>query len=157
MAETFADDFYGLLIPLAGDRLIVPRASVAEVLTWQQPEPIDGAPPWLLGSIQWNGRTTPVISVEAMTGHATPAVGGRTRIAVLVGIAGQLTSGYYGVVTQGFPQLVRANADIVKREEEQSFPDHGPIICRVRMLNESPLIPDLEHIENLISQETKAA
>lgn len=144
-------------MPLANDRLIVPRANVAEVLTWQQPERIDGAPPWLLGSILWNGRATPVISVEAMTGHATPAVGGRTRIAVLVGIAGQLTGGYYGIVTQGFPQLVRANADIVKREEEQSFPDRGPIICRVRMLNESPLIPDLEHIEIMIGQETKAA
>jgi chemosensory pili system protein ChpC len=84
-------------------------------------------------------------------------VGGRTRIAIVVGIAGHLTGGHFGIITQGFPQLVRANADIVKPEPNQTFSDQGPVICRVHMLNESPVIPDLDFIERLISQETKVA
>jgi len=157
MQESYSEDLYGLMIPLADDRLILPRVTVAEVMTWQQPEKVDGTPVWHLGTIQWNGRILPVISFEAMCGHDVPAVGGRTRIAIIVGIGGQLTSGYFGIITQGFPQLVRINPDIVKPEPNHSFSERSPTICRVRMLNESPLIPDLEHIERMISEESRAA
>jgi hypothetical protein len=45
----------------------------------------------------------------------------------------------------------------VKPELNHSFSDRGPIICRVRMLNESPLIPDLHRVEEMISEESRAA
>jgi chemosensory pili system protein ChpC len=157
MQDNFSDELYGLLIPLAEERLLLPRVTVAEVITWQQPEKVENTPPWHLGTIQWNGRPIPVISFEAMCGQAFPAPSGRTRIVVLVAVGDQLTSGYFGVVTQGFPQLVRANSDVVKPEPNHSFSDRSPIICRVRMLNESPLIPDLEHIERMIGEESRAA
>jgi chemosensory pili system protein ChpC len=152
-----SDDLYGLLVPLTEERLLLPRVTVAEVITWQQPEAVENAPSWHLGNIQWNGRPIPVISVEALMGQAAPTPGGRTRIAVVVAIGDQLTGGYFGIVTQGFPQLVRANADVVKADPSQTFADRSPIICRVRMLNESPLIPDLHRIEEMISEESRAA
>ncbi|HTE40006.1 MAG TPA: chemotaxis protein CheW [Steroidobacteraceae bacterium] len=157
MQDNYADDLYGLLIPLAEERLLLPRVTVAEVITWQAPEKSEGTPAWHLGLIQWNGRPIPVISFEAMCGQAFPAPGGRTRIAVLVAIGEQITGGYFGVVTQGFPQLVRANSDVIKSELNHSFSDRSPIICRVRMLNESPLIPDLFRVEEMIGEETRAA
>ena len=157
MQEAFSDEFFGLLIPLADERLILPRVTVAEVMTWQPPDKVTGTPAWHLGTIQWNGRVVPVISFEAMCGNAVPTPGGRTRIAIIVGVGGQLTGGYYGIVTQGFPQLVRANPDVLKPELNESFSDRSPIICRVRMLNESPLIPDLEYVERMISEEARAA
>ncbi len=157
MQETYSDELYGLLVPLADERLIVPRITVAEVIVWQEPEKIDGVPAWHLGTIQWNGRPVPVISFEAMCGQAMPAPGGRTRIAVFVAIGTELTGGYFGVVTQGFPQLVRANPDVVKADPNHSFSERSPIICRVRMLNESPVVPDLERVEQLISEESRAA
>ena len=41
MSETPAHELYSLLIPLAQERLIVPRACVAEVVTWQAPEKME--------------------------------------------------------------------------------------------------------------------
>lgn len=157
MQETFSDDLYALMVPLAEERLLLPRVTVAEVVTWQQPEAVENAPAWHLGNLQWNGRPIPVISFEALLGHAAPPPGGRTRIAVIVAIGDRLTSGYFGIVTQGFPQLVRANADVVKADPSQTFADRDPIICRVRMLNESPLIPDLHRVEEMIGEESRAA
>jgi hypothetical protein len=29
-----------------------------------------------------------------------------------------------------------------------------PVLCQVRMINETPLIPDLERLEEIIAQET---
>ena len=44
MSEVLAHELYSLLVPLAQERLIVPRACVAEVVTWQAPEKMEGAP-----------------------------------------------------------------------------------------------------------------
>lgn len=157
MTDIPSNELYSLLVPLAQERLIVPRACVAEVITWQAPEKMEGAPAWYLGTIHWSGRPVPVISFETLCGHAPPPPGTRTRIVIFVGLSSQITGGYFGVITQGFPQLVRANPDVVKSDPSRSFPDHGPVLCQVRMLNESPLIPNFEHLEQMISEETRAA
>ena len=157
MNEDLAHELYSLLIPLGQERLIVPRACVAEVITWQAPESMEGTPPWYLGTIQWNGRVVPVISFEAACGQAYPPPGTRTRIVIFVALGSHITGGYFGLITQGFPQLVRVNADVVKGDPSRSFPGHGPILCQVRMLNESPLIPDFDCLERMISEETRAA
>jgi chemosensory pili system protein ChpC len=67
---------------------------------------------------------------------------------------GQVKSGYFGMLTQGFPQLVRVNADVVRADPSRTFPERSPIICQVRMVNETPLIPDLERLEQMIAEET---
>jgi chemosensory pili system protein ChpC len=150
-------ELYGLLVPLADERLIVPRACVAEVLTWQTPQQIEDVPPWYLGDIKWNARAVPVISFEALRGRSFPAPGTRTRIVIFVAISNQLGAGYFGVGTQGFPQLVRMNPDVIKSDPEGKYAERGPVLCQVRMLNESPLIPDFECIEQMISIQAKAA
>jgi chemotaxis signal transduction protein len=150
-------ELYSLLIPLAQERLIVPRACVAEVVTWQQPEAVEGTPPWYLGTIHWSGRPIPVISFESLCGQHYPPPGTRTRIVVFVGLSNQLGCGYFGLITQGFPQLVRVNPDVVKSGPSRTFTERGPVLCQVRMLNESPLIPDFDCIEQMISEESRAA
>ena len=50
MQDNFSDELYGLLIPLAEERLLLPRVTVAEVITWQQPEKAENAPPWQMPS-----------------------------------------------------------------------------------------------------------
>ena len=151
-----SDELYSLLVPLAHERLIVPRACVAEVVTWQMPEPMEDAPPWHLGAIAWNGRSVPVISFETACGHTLPPPGGRTRIVVFIGLTQKIASGHFGMVTQGFPQLVRINRDIVKPDPSRVFPERMPILCQVRMVNEVPLIPDFERLEQMIGEEARA-
>ena len=67
---------------------------------------------------------------------------------------GKVQCGYFGMLTQGFPQLVRVNADVVRPDPSRSFPERSPVICQVRMVNETPLIPDLERLEQMIAEET---
>lgn len=156
MNPELAHELYSLLVPLSEERLIVPRACVAEVTTWQEPEEMAGAPPWYLGTIQWNGRAVPVISFEMACGQQLPPSGTRTRIVIFHALGNQLSVGYFGIITQGFPQLVRVNADVVKADPSRGF-EPGPVLCQVRMLNESPLIPDFEWLEKMIAEETHVA
>ena len=149
-----SDELYSLLVPLVGERLLVPRACVAEVIGYQVPTDMTNAPPWYLGVVSWNGQNVPVVSFEGALGLPLPVISGRTRIVVFHAAGGPLQSGYFGVLTQGFPQLVRVSADVIRADPSRSFAERSPVICQVRMINESPLIPDLERLEQMIAEET---
>jgi chemosensory pili system protein ChpC len=148
------DELYSLLVPLAGERLIVPRACVAEVIGYQPPAEMTNAPPWYLGLVSWGGHSVPVVSFEGAFGQSLPSISNRTRIVIFHGASGKLSSGYFGMLTQGFPQLVRVNADVIRPDPLRSFPERAPVICQVRMINERPLIPDLQRLEQMIAEET---
>lgn len=152
-----AEELYSLLIPLTEDRLIVPRACVAEVVRFSSPEKEAGAHDWMLGSVTWNGRPLPVISFEGALGKDVPAITGRTRIVVFYASTGQLKTGYFGVLTQGFPQLVRVNKDVLQLHTTDGWPQDAPVLCRVKMINEFPLIPNLEKLEAMLARESQQA
>ena len=149
-----ADELYSLLVPLAEDRLIVPRACVVEVVRFSKPDHEAGAHDWMLGTLNWNGRELPVVSFEGALGKEVPAITGRTRVVVFYANTGQLKTGFFGVLTQGFPQLVRVNKDVLKLHTADGWPDGAPVICRVKMINEFPLIPDLDKLEAMLARES---
>ncbi|MGD8339768.1 MAG: chemotaxis protein CheW [Gammaproteobacteria bacterium] len=156
------NELYSLLIPLRDGRILVPRMCVAEVIAFADTErrDDDNAPDWLLGSVDWNGRRVPVISLdhdETESDQASARKGSRSRIVIFHAIGGKLRSGYYGVLTQGFPQLVRVNRDVLTIDEGEPLPEGQPMLCRVQMIHEFPLIPDLETIEQRLVDLQSAA
>ena len=156
MAERVTE-IYSLLIPLVEGRLIIPRACVAEVVGFQTPSEMTGAPPWYIGTFQWNGRQVPLVSFEGACAQNIPAVSGRTRIVVFHCLGSRVEAGYFGIVSQGFPQLVRVSSDVVRPDNSRAFAERAPVICQVRMVNETPMVPDLERLEDMIADETRAA
>jgi chemosensory pili system protein ChpC len=156
MAET-AHELYCLLVPLSEDRLIVPRSCVTEVINYQVPTPIEGVPPWYLGTVAWGGRRVPLLSFEAACGRPAPRTSGRTRIVVMQGISEHAAAlgGHFAVITQGFPQLVRLSADVIHADDSRSFAERSPVLCQVRMVNEYPLIPDFERLEQHLAEEAR--
>lgn len=151
------EELYSLLVPLVDERLIVPRACVAEVVRYTPPVQQDGNQNWMLGSISWNGRDLPVIAFEGAIGKDVPAPTGRTRVVVFYSSTGGVRSGFFGVLTQGFPQLVRVNEEVLQLEATDGWPEDAPILCRVKMINEFPLIPNLEMLEEMIAGESAQA
>jgi chemosensory pili system protein ChpC len=148
-------ELYSLLIPLRNERLLVPRMCVAEVIAFADTErpPDDSGPEWLLGTIEWNGRRLPVVSFDTSAEVEGPGVRkrpSRSRIVVFHAITDKLKSGFYGILTQGFPQLVRVNPDVISLDQGAELPPGQPMLCRVRMIHEFPLIPDVERLEEML-------
>lgn len=152
-----SQELYSLLIPLSEDRLIVPRACVAEVVRFTAPEQQAGAHEWMVGSVNWNGRALPVVSFEGALGKDVPPTTGRTRVVVFYANTGQLKTGHFGLLTQGFPQLVRVNEDVLQLHSTDGWPKDAPVLCRVKMINEFPLVPDLEQLEAMLARESLQA
>ena len=146
-------ELYSLLIPLKAERLLVPRMCVAEVISFAEAtrDRDEASPEWFLGTIDWNGRRLPVVSFDDARVEERKSKRSRTRVVVLHAITDALKGGFYGILTQGFPQLVRVNPDVLGVETEQPPPEDHPAICRARMIHEFPLIPDVERIERMIA------
>ena len=151
------EELYSLLVPLSDERLIIPRACVAEVVRYTEPERREGSQSWMLGTINWNGRALPVVAFEGAIGKDVPAPTGRTRVVVFYSSTGKVKVGYFGIITQGFPQLVRVNREVLKLDSAEGWVVGAPVLCRVRMINEYPLVPNLEAIEEMIAGETVEA
>jgi len=150
-------EIYSLLVPLVEGRLIVPRACVAEVVGFQVPSEMTGAPPWYIGTVPWNGKAVPLVSFEGACGQNIPPASGRTRVVVFHCLGTRLDGGNFAIVSQGFPQLVRVSSDVVRPDNSRVFAERAPVICQVRMANETPLVPDLERLEEMIAEETRVA
>jgi hypothetical protein len=66
----------------------------------------------------------------------------------------RVEGGNFALISQGFPQLVRVSSDGVRPDNSRVFPERTPIICQIRMVNETPVVPDLERLEEMIADET---
>jgi chemosensory pili system protein ChpC len=148
------DELFCVLLALDGERLLLPRQALVEAVAWAELLPMPGAPAWYPGTLNWNGQSVPVVSFEAMLGRDVTMLSGRTRIALLRTVGDRIPGRLLGVVVQGFPQTLRVIRESLKPDEAASPPERGPVLCRVRMVNESALIPDLESLEAMVADET---
>lgn len=146
-------EVYCVLVPLAEGRLLLPRSCVAEVVAYTPPSGMPGAPAWYLGTVTWSARSVPLVSFEGACGQPVPPASGRSRIVVLHAIGDALEGGFIGLVSQGFPQVVRVTPEVVRADPSQSIPEQWPALCQLRMMTEAPLVPDLERLEAMLAQQ----
>ena len=151
------EEIYSLLVPLAKERLIVPRACVAEVIRYGALSNGEVSDDWLIGMARWNNQEIPVVSFELLCDLEPPPPSGRTRIVVFNRLGGAPDCPPYGILSEGFPQMVRVNREVVVPDESYRPPADVPIICRISMLKDQALIPDLELLEQRISATVAAA
>ena len=145
-------DIRGVLIQIAGARLLLPNATIAEVLSYADPEPVANTPDWLLGRIRWRGWQLPLIAFAKMAGIADEAGGLGTKVIVLKALGGDAKLPYFAMLTQGFPRLVTVSDDTVVGDggaDGEALP--AGVQARVLLNEDQALLPDLEGIEAMIT------
>ncbi len=144
-------EIHSLLITLVDRLLLIPRSNVMEVASLNALEKNTGSVPWFLGSMEWEGSLIPVISFEGVCGDdIPPQAAGRSRVVLFRCLTNALNTRAFGVLSQGFPQLVKVKHDALTLETN-SFGESLPVLCQVTMASQSPVIPDDEKLEQLIS------
>lgn len=147
-------EIYGLVVPLDRERLLLPRGCVAEVIGYQTPQEMTGAPPWHLGVINWNGRKVPMVSFEGCCGAEVAPPSQRSRVVVLNAVSEAVEAGHIAILSQGSPQLVRISPEFVKLDATRGFGDDSPVVCQLQLLDGTPLVPDLDRLEAMVAKET---
>ena len=140
-----------VLVPVGDLRLLLPNATVAEVITLTTPEPIPGAPEWLLGRIAWRGWRVPLVSFTKLTGAEEGDSDLSVRVAVLKALGGNAELPFVAVVTQGFPRLTTLNAELIIPTHDGKPLPRG-VKAQVLARDDVAMIPDLEGIENEVNE-----
>ena len=156
MNTTTSTDIRGVLIQIAGARLLLPNATIAEVLSFADPDPVPNAPEWLLGRIRWRGWQLPLVAFSRLSGIAEEKGGLGSKVIVLKALGGNPKAPFFAVLTQGFPRLVTVSRDALVAEESGDALPRG-VRARVVLKDDAALLPDLEQVEQLIGEALAAA
>ena len=150
--STTSQDIRGVMIQVAGGRLLLPNATIAEVMSYADPEPMEDTPDWLLGRIRWRGWQLPLIAFSRLSGIAEEQGGFGSKVIVLKALGGDPKFPYFALLTQGFPRLVTVSRDTLVTDTsiDEALPEG--VQARVLLNENEALLPDLEHVEVLISQ-----
>lgn len=150
-------DIRGVLIQVAGGRLLLPNATIAEVLSYATPDPIEAVPEWLLGRTRWRGYRLPMIAFSQLAGIAREEAGLGSKVVVLKALAGHPRLPYFAMVTQGFPRLVTVTREGLATEQDDTGDLPPGVQARVRLNEDQAFLPDLMAIEGLIAEALQQA
>lgn len=149
------NDIRGVMITVTNGRVLLPNATVSEVITFSQPEPVENAPAWLLGRIRWRGWRLPLISFARLAGYADNEGELGAKVVVLKALGSNPKLPYFALLTQGFPRLVTVSAeglldDAADAGELDGLPRPG-VLHPVLLRDDPAVVPDLAQIEGLIA------
>ena len=146
MSDPLPREIRCVLVPVGELRLLLPNATIAEVVTQSTPEPVEGAPRWLLGRIAWRGWRVPLVSFTRLAGTGEGDSELTVRVAVLKALGGDPKLPFIAVLTQGFPRLTTLNAElIIPTHDGRDLP--AGVRAHVLVRDDVAMIPDLEWIE----------
>lgn len=144
------DEVRGVLVQSADERLLLPNATVAEMLSRVQVQAIEGAPAWLPGQIQWHGFQVPLVSFARLAGLGDDPAGS-SKIVVIKTLSGNAAMPYMALLTPSFPRLVSVPRDgLLADASEEALPIG--VHMRVLLGDEAALLPNLEQLEGLVGQ-----
>lgn len=141
-----AADIRGVMIPLTDARVLLPNASVSEVITYGEPQPLDNAPEWIYGTITWRGWRIPLFSFSRLAGQASEENTSGAKVAIIKALGGNAKMPYMALLAQGFPRLTTVTDENLLLEGDQDDLPEG-VSYRVSVNDDAAFVPDLDQIE----------
>ena len=151
MADPTSREIRGLMIPVTGGRVLLPNATVAEVITYSVPEKIADAPDWLLGRLSWRGWRLPLFSFSMLSGGAAKESYSNAKVAVLKALGGNAKMPFLAMLAQGFPRLTTITPDLLIPTGDESAHPTG-VHAQVLVRDDQAVIPNMGQIEALVAQ-----
>jgi chemosensory pili system protein ChpC len=138
-----------VLIPVSGGDLLLPNATVAEVIGMSEVVPVADAPEWLVGTTLWHGWEMPLVAYGLLSRMAEEETVQNSRIAVVKALSGPGRMPYMGFLCTGFPRLVTVSpANLVAiPDREVSIGVLGHAILQDREV----VLPDLDRTSQLVA------
>jgi chemosensory pili system protein ChpC len=142
----------GVLLPLDNGQLLLPNASVSEVVGYIAPDSVAGdMPAWLLGTVAWRQQAVPLVSFELLTGGQQAEIGHRARIAICNTLNGNTERPFMAILLRSIPHLVRVTEESVFPLEESG--EIGEMVQRQVTINgQEAWIPDLDMLEKAVNE-----
>lgn len=145
-----------LLLRLQSMELLIPKAMIADVLSWSNDNFLkaDAEEGWQLGQYEWQERALPLICLEKLiqTEHAEEGMLKR-KVIVLKCVDNKNKGHHFALHCKGFPKpliLNQSSLDKLSQPVDDDWCAYTLLIGSRRLY-----IPDFHKIENLIYSDSK--
>jgi chemosensory pili system protein ChpC len=146
MTET---EIRSVMIPITGAELLVPNASVAEVVAYDEPAPVEQGPGWMLGNVLWHGWQVPVVSFGVLCEKQEREPVDQAKLCITKSLVHNDRLPYIALLAQGFPRLVTITESALTEVPDSSR--HIAIAGEVLVGDRHAVVPDLDRIAQLIA------
>lgn len=142
----------GVLLPLQEGQLLLPNATVCEVVSYRSPDAVSSAvPDWILGAFGWRNHAVPLVSYERILGQESGEIGHRARVAIVNTLNGNDRLPYIGILLRSAPHLVRVTEDTIAPAAADQ-PPAAMVASRAVVNGVDALIPDLDALESALAE-----
>jgi len=138
-----------VILKVNANELLMPNASVAEIVPLKNIINVANKPGWMLGYLDWRGHSVPLISFEAMGNVRMPSLAtGDVKAAILYSIGEDASFPFMSILVQGSPTAVNVRAeDLVSNKDEIT---HPAIEDQVIMADGTYSIMNIEKLESIV-------
>ncbi len=135
-----------LLAPVDGGGVLVPGSLVTEVIDFNEPEPFDDGPDWLLGELRWNGWQVPVVDFALLTGSGDSTDHlERARVVVVRTHTESASINLLGFLINGLPKMRNVTAGNLIEDDSDREKQPG-VFSYVTLDDSVAAIPDLDEL-----------
>jgi len=137
------------LLTINEDRLLIPNASLVEIVPIRNIINVANKPKWILGYLDWKGNSIPLVSIETMGGvHMPSLASGDVKAVVVYAQGGDKTLPFISFLVQGVPNIVNVfETDLETLEEKVE----NPVISHhVKLKDEQVSLLDFEKLETVV-------
>ncbi|HKQ30586.1 MAG TPA: chemotaxis protein CheW [Burkholderiales bacterium] len=145
MGRQRQDQIHALALPTRAGVLVVPSATIAEVVNVPMLSPLPLSPPWVIGTVGWRSLAVPVVSFEALLGGTPAQPMPASKAVVFYPLSGRSQWEFFALLSaaEPRPQAVDGAAVALARGE---MPD-SPYIAAGLKFNGQPMwIPNLDEL-----------
>lgn len=153
--EQNVKEVYSLMIPVIDHSILLPNATVAEIVPFGDVTTNDSGPDWFIGTLHWHGMEVPMISMDILNGGEDPQANKRSRVAVVNTLNNDEEMPYIAIVVQGIPRLTHVTEPSVSLVEDAELGIADK--AKVKIGTIQATIPDLDKLEALIKEAQQAA
>jgi chemosensory pili system protein ChpC len=149
-AVTAPREIRGLMIPVTNGRVLLPNATVAEVIGYSIPDRGNlSGPEWLLGRVNWRGWRLPLVSFSLLAGMALDERTTGARVTVLKALSMHPRMPYIAMLAQGFPRLTTLSAESLVPIGEGLGRRPG-VLMDLMVRDDQAMVPDLDQLERMV-------
>ena len=141
-----------VILTLRSENVMVPNASIAEIISAKDTFQVENAPDWYVGKMTWRGVDVPLVSFEAAAGVEFKNVNLNTQVAVIYAVTKDAQHPYVGLVISGVPHVSSFTKDQIITDPESLLEEetHPMIAQKTRINGAAVSILDIGAIEKMV-------
>ena len=144
-----------MILTLRSENVIVPSASIAEMVSVQGAMKVNNMPEWYVAKMRWHGVDVPLVSFEAAAGDGAKEVNQNTQIAMIYTASDDESRyPYVGLVVSGVPHVAQFSRDQIITDQESLLDghSHSMVVQKIRINGAAVSVLDIDGIESMIKE-----